>query len=191
MEGLVDFCNLAFYFIQRRLVSTHAILPLCTRAHMQTLMTWVGEDNLTIVGTFENTYYGPTPKTFAHIFVPQGPIDICVPISPIYALFPIYSVLQGLKCSKCFPNALNPNPCRKREAKLRFASMQKPKAYLSCENARVLRAPLIQLTYTLKNGKALFVTPPLCFGGHHCRIFRKKGFFLGLSLASTPTLKYL
>ena len=26
-------------------------------------------------------------------------------------------------------------------------------------------------------GKALFLTPPLCCGGHHCRIFRKKGFF--------------
>ena len=71
MEGLVDFCNLASYFIWRRLVSTRAILPLCTRAHMQTLMTWVGEDNLTIVGIFESTYYGPTPKMFARIFVPQ------------------------------------------------------------------------------------------------------------------------
>ena len=71
MDGLVDFCNLAFYFVWRRLVSTRAMLPPCTRAHMQTLMTWVGEDNLTIVGIFERTYYGHTAKVFAHIFVPQ------------------------------------------------------------------------------------------------------------------------
>ena len=62
LDSLVDFCNLVFYFIQRRLVSTRAILPLCTRAHMQTLMTRVGGDNLTIVCIFESTYYGPTPK---------------------------------------------------------------------------------------------------------------------------------
>ena len=40
-------------------------------------------------------------------------------------------------------------------------------------------------------GKALVLTPPLCCGGHHCPIFRKKGFFLGLSFVSTSTLKYL
>ena len=71
MDGLVDFCNLAYYFFKRRLVSTRAKLPLCTGAHMQTLMTWVGEDNLTIVGIFEGTYYGPTPKVFIHIFALQ------------------------------------------------------------------------------------------------------------------------
>ena len=98
LDSLVDFYNPAPYFIYCRLMSTRAILPLCTRDHMQTLMTWVGEDNLTIVGIFESSYYGPTPKMFTHIFVPQWPIDICMPISPIYALFPIYSVLQGLEC---------------------------------------------------------------------------------------------
>ena len=71
MDGLGDFPNLVFYFIYFRLVSTRAILPLSTRAHMQALTTRVGGDNLTIVGIFECTYYGPTPKVFAHIFVPQ------------------------------------------------------------------------------------------------------------------------
>ena len=71
VNGFVNFGNLAFYFIQRRLVSTRAKLPLCTRAHMQALMTWVDEDNVTIVGIFESTYYGPTPKVFAHTFVLQ------------------------------------------------------------------------------------------------------------------------
>ena len=50
---------------------TRAVLPLCTRAHMQALTTRVGRDNLSIVGIFEGTYYEPTPKMFAHIFVPQ------------------------------------------------------------------------------------------------------------------------
>ena len=59
VDSLVGFCDLAFSFY-RRLMSTRAILPFCTRAHMQTLMTWVGEDNLTIVGIFESAYYGPT-----------------------------------------------------------------------------------------------------------------------------------
>ena len=71
MDGFVDFYNLVSYYINFRLVSTRAILPLCTRAHMQALMTRVGGDNLTIVGIFGGTYYGPTPKMFAHIFVPQ------------------------------------------------------------------------------------------------------------------------
>ena len=71
MDGLVDFYNLVFYFISFRLVSTLAILHLCTRAHMQALTTRVGGDNLTMVGIFEGTYYGPTPKVFAHIVVPQ------------------------------------------------------------------------------------------------------------------------
>ena len=71
MDGLVDLYNLVFYFIQFRLVSTHAILPLCTRAHMQALLTRVGGDNLTMVCIFEGTYYGPTAKVFDHIFVPQ------------------------------------------------------------------------------------------------------------------------
>ena len=71
MDGLVDLYNLVFYFMKFRLVSTHAILPRCARAHMQALMTQVGGDNLTIVCMFEGTYYGPTPKVFAHIFVPQ------------------------------------------------------------------------------------------------------------------------
>ena len=71
MDGLVDFYNLVFYFIEFRLVNTRAILPLCTRAHMQALTTRVGGDNPTIVGIFEGTYYGPTPNVFAHIFVPQ------------------------------------------------------------------------------------------------------------------------
>ena len=71
MDGLVNFYNLVFHFIEFRLVSTRAILPLCTRAHMQALMTRVGGDNLTIVCICEGTYYGPTPKVFTHIFVPQ------------------------------------------------------------------------------------------------------------------------
>ena len=71
MDGLFDFYNLVFYFILFRLVSTRAKLPLCTRAHMQALMTRVGGDNLTVVCIFESTYHGPTPKVFTHIFVPQ------------------------------------------------------------------------------------------------------------------------
>ena len=71
MNGLVDFYNLVFFFIQFRLVSTRAILHLCTRAHMQALMTRVGGGKLTIVCIFEGTYYGPTPNVFTHIFVPQ------------------------------------------------------------------------------------------------------------------------
>ena len=59
--------------------------------------------------------------------------DMFMPISPIYALFPINSVLEGLRCYKCFHCALNLNPCCKREAKLRFASMQKPEAPSSCD----------------------------------------------------------
>ena len=98
VDGLVDVYNLVFYFIKFRLVSTRAPLPLCTRAHMQALMTRVGGDNLTIGCIFESTYYGPTPKVFTHIFAPQGPKDMYMPISPIYALFPINSVLQGLRC---------------------------------------------------------------------------------------------
>ena len=97
MDGLVDFYHLVFYFIYFRLVSTRAILPLCTRAHMQAIMTQVGGDNLTIVCIFEGTYYGPTPKMFTHIFAPQWPKDMYIPISPIYAVFPINSVLQGLR----------------------------------------------------------------------------------------------
>ena len=98
MDGLVDSYNLVFYFISCRLVSTRTILPLCTRAHMQALMTRLGGDNLTIVGIFESTYYGRTPRLFTHIFVPQGPKDMFMPISPIYALLPINSVLQRLRC---------------------------------------------------------------------------------------------
>ena len=71
MDCLVDFCNLVYYFIKRRLVSTRAILPLCTSAQWQTLMKRVGGDNRSIVPTFEGTYHGPTPKLFTHIFVPQ------------------------------------------------------------------------------------------------------------------------
>ena len=71
MDGLVDLYNLVFHFVKFRLVSTRAILPLCTRAHMQALLTRVGGDNLTMVCIFGSTYYGPTPKVFAHIFVPQ------------------------------------------------------------------------------------------------------------------------
>ena len=71
VDDLVDLYNLVFYFIQFRLVSTRAILPLCTRAHMQALLTRVGGDNLTMACIFGSTYYGPTPKVFAHIFVPQ------------------------------------------------------------------------------------------------------------------------
>ena len=70
VDGLVDSYNLVFFFIFFRLVSTRATLPLCTRAHMQALMTRVGGDNLTIVCMFESTYYGPTPKVFTHIFAP-------------------------------------------------------------------------------------------------------------------------
>ena len=98
VDGLVDFYNLVFYFIVFRLVSTRATLPLGTRAHMQALMTRVGGDNLTIGCIFESTYYGPTPKVFTHIFAPQGPKDMFMPISPIYALFPINSVHQGMRC---------------------------------------------------------------------------------------------
>ena len=72
MDGSVDFYNLVINFLEFRLVSTRAILPLCTHAHIQALMTPVGGDNLTIVGIFEGTYYGPTPRTFTHIFAPQG-----------------------------------------------------------------------------------------------------------------------
>ena len=71
MDHLVDLYNLVFSFLKFRLVSTRAILPLCTRAHMQALLTRVGGDNSTTVCIFESTYYGPTPKVFAHIFVPQ------------------------------------------------------------------------------------------------------------------------
>ena len=71
MDGLVDFYNLVFHFIKFRLVSTRAILPLCTRAHMQALMTRVGGDNLTIVCIFEGTHYGPTLKVFTHFLAPQ------------------------------------------------------------------------------------------------------------------------
>ena len=98
VDCLVDFYNLVFYFIEFRLVSTRATLPLCTRAHMQALMTRVGGDNLTIGRIFESTYYGPTPNVFTHIFAPQGPKDMFMPTSPIYALFPINSVLQVLRC---------------------------------------------------------------------------------------------
>ena len=98
VDGLVDFYNLVFYFILFRLVSTRATLPLCTRAHMQALMTRVGGDNLTIGCMFESTYYGPTPKVFTHICAPQGPKDMLMPISPIYALFPINSVHQRFRC---------------------------------------------------------------------------------------------
>ena len=98
VDGLVVFYNLVFHFKKLRLVSTPATLPLCTRAHMQALMTRVGGDNLTIVCMFESTYYGPTPNVFTHIFAPQGPKDMLMPISPIYTLFPINSVLQGLWC---------------------------------------------------------------------------------------------
>ena len=98
VDGLVDFYNLVFYCLEFCLVSTGAILPLCTRAHMRALMTRVGGDNLTIVRIFEGTYYGPTPKVFTHIFAPQGPKNMLMPISPIYALFSINSVLQGLRC---------------------------------------------------------------------------------------------
>ena len=98
VDGLVFFYNLVYSFIYFRLVSTRAIQPLCTRAHMQALMKRVGGDNLTIVCIFEGTYYGPTPKVCTHISVPQGPKDMFMPISPIYALFPINSVLQGLRC---------------------------------------------------------------------------------------------
>ena len=52
VDGLVAFYNLVFYFIEFCLVSTRAILPLCTRAHMQALTTRVGGDNLTIVCIF-------------------------------------------------------------------------------------------------------------------------------------------
>ena len=71
MDGLVDFCNLVFYFKKCRLVSKRAKLPLCAGAHMQTLVTWVGGGNLTIVGIFESTYYGPTAKMPTHIFALQ------------------------------------------------------------------------------------------------------------------------
>ena len=71
MDGLIDLYDLVFGFLKFRLVSTRAILPLCTRAHMQALLTRVGGDNLTMVCIFESTYYGPTPKVFADIFVPQ------------------------------------------------------------------------------------------------------------------------
>ena len=98
VDGLVDFHNLVLHFILFRLVSTRAILRLCTRAHMQALMTQVGGDNLTIVGIFGGTYYGPTTRMFTHIFDPQGPKDMFMPISPRYALFPINTVLQGLRC---------------------------------------------------------------------------------------------
>ena len=98
VDGLVDFYNLVFFFIEFRLVSSRAILPLRTRAHMQALMTREGGDNLTTVGIFEGTFYGPTPKRFTHICAPQGPKDMFMPISPIYALCPIKIVSQGLRC---------------------------------------------------------------------------------------------
>ena len=55
VDGLVDFYHLVFHFIYFSLVGTRAILPLCTGAHMQALMTRVGGDNLTIVCIFGGT----------------------------------------------------------------------------------------------------------------------------------------
>ena len=102
VDGLVDFYNLVFYFKEFALVSTRAILPLCTRAHMQALMTRVGGDNLTIVGIFQGTYYGPTPRMFTHIFALQGPKDMFMPISPIYALLEKFIVFSALCfCFSC------------------------------------------------------------------------------------------
>ena len=55
----------------------------------------------------------------------------------------------------------------------------------------MLSASLIQLEYASKQWKSTFSHSPLCCGGHHCRILGKRDFFLGLSLVSTSTLKYL
>ena len=44
------------------------------------------------------------------------------------------------------------------------------------ENAVCLWASLKQLKLTFRHGKTLFLTPPLCCGGHQCRILKEKGY---------------
>ena len=45
------------------------------------------------------------------------------------------------------------------------------------KNVVCLQASLKQLKLTPRHGNTLFLTPPLCCGGHHCRILGKKGYF--------------
>ena len=86
-----------------------------------------------MVGIFESTYYGPTQKNFCsyflssmtHRYMHANIADICT--------FSHKWCASKIEVLKLFPNALNPNTCRKRDTKLRFASMQRPKAYLSCD----------------------------------------------------------
>ena len=55
----------------------------------------------------------------------------------------------------------------------------------------VLSASLIQLEYVPKQWKSTFSYSPLVLWWPPLSHFRKKGIFLGLSLVSTSTLKYL
>ena len=55
----------------------------------------------------------------------------------------------------------------------------------------MLSASLIQLEYASKHWKSTFSYSPLVLWWPPLSHFRKKGFFLGLSLVSTSTLKYL
>ena len=70
------FANLVFFFIQFRLVSTRATLPLCTCAHMQALITPVGGEHLTIVCMFEGTTMGLLQKCLL-IFLFLNDAKIC------------------------------------------------------------------------------------------------------------------
>ena len=54
----------------------------------------------------------------------------------------------------------------------------------------MLSASLIQLEYAPKHWKSTFSYSPLVLWWPPLSHFRKKGFFLGLSLVSTSTLKY-
>ena len=55
----------------------------------------------------------------------------------------------------------------------------------------MLSASQIQLEYASKHWKSTFSYSPLVLWWPPLSHFRKKGFFLGLSLVSTSTLKYL
>ena len=55
----------------------------------------------------------------------------------------------------------------------------------------MLSAPLIQLEYASKQWKSTFPYSPLVLWWPPLSHFRKRGFYLGLSLVSTFNLKYL
>ena len=59
------------------------------------------------------------------------------------------------------------------------------------KNAWMLSASLIELEYASKQWKSTFSYSPLVLWWPPLSHFRKKGIFLGLSLVSTSTLKYL